>query len=193
MNRDEVELAIESADKMLTQYNNLSYISHSSYLMRVYYLGLYAGLSAVTDESNLEYLLMHALHSTMFARSGDDLFKSTQIGRLYENIKTQLQQSARNLSRRCDDKQPNSSTDEQFKKLDDLIQEQNHFWHQHFEGSIDILVSLRHTVGGLGSTNTHETECAYNQIMKMMEELERLLRTLSFHKDGKRCYLIEDD
>ena len=102
MNEKEVDVAIESAFKTLVEDKNFSWIRNSSILKRAYCLGLYAGLRAVTDESNLRELLLEMVRGTMFARSGEDTFGSTRIGRIYNDLKDQFNQSLEKSGRRLD-------------------------------------------------------------------------------------------
>jgi hypothetical protein len=189
MNKDEVNVAIESAARTLAEDKNFSWISRSAYLERAYYAGLYAGLIAVTDESNLDRLVLRMIAGTMHARSWDDTFAFTQIGRLYRELRGQLQCFSDKMFR-CGDNQ-DALFHDNIEQLNCLIKERDHFWQHHCERSKEFLIELRQIKEELG-LNPPSSEFPNQRIWGMLEELERVLRVVALLETDHQRWRIED-
>lgn len=85
-----VDLAINAACDALTNDLSLTWIGESSLTERAYYFGLYKGLEAISGADTLRGL-SKVLIKTLWARSADDTFLSTQLGRNFAALEEGLQ------------------------------------------------------------------------------------------------------
>jgi hypothetical protein len=85
-----VKAAIEAAKNSLKNDSDIAWIRNSAFLERAYYLGLYKGLSSISDDQSLDVLLLHCLMNTIWERDVDNSFISTQIGKNFEQLKVEF-------------------------------------------------------------------------------------------------------
>lgn len=76
-----VELAINAASDALVNDTSLAWIRKSCLIERAYFLGLVKGLIAIAEEDAIGNHPIRLLMQTYWARSADDTFPSTQLGR----------------------------------------------------------------------------------------------------------------
>lgn len=126
----------------------------------------------------------------MFPRSGDDTFASTQIGRLYGELRDQLRQFA-DKSIRCVDKQDMLFAN-QFEQLSRLIEERDRFWRHHLRGLQELLRDLQNMSEEFGSPDPAERNRAHHRIWETMETLERLLRVVALLETDHRRWQNKD-
>lgn len=176
MNRNEVNEAIEAADKALHD-ESFSWIRKSSLYERAYYLGVYTVLESLTDEGNLKKLLLRTLINTIEPRVRDDTFPSTQIGRLYGELRNQVMRFA-DKSIQCVDEQ-DVSFDDKLKQLDRLIEERDHFWRYHLRGSQELLRDLQNMSEQFGSPDPPERNLMHHRIWETLERLKEVLRVVA--------------
>lgn len=84
------ELAINAAQEALANDTNLAWIRKSCLIERAYFLGLFNGLDAIAEENAIGKHLGRIFMLTYWARSADDTFRSTPLGRDFEALKTAL-------------------------------------------------------------------------------------------------------
>jgi hypothetical protein len=85
IDRGTVELAFEAADNALMNNVDLAWIRCSCIIERAYFMGLSEGLDAISDKDVVGRVDMplKVLRQTLWARSADDTFPSTRIGKSF--------------------------------------------------------------------------------------------------------------
>ena len=85
-----VKTAIEAAKNSLKNDSDIAWICNSAFLERAYYLGLYKGLSSISDDQSLDKLLLYCLMNTIWERDVDNSFNLTQIGKNFQQLKVEF-------------------------------------------------------------------------------------------------------
>lgn len=85
-----VETAVSAAADSLANNPNLAWIRKSSLVQRAYFLGLFEGLTAIAEEDSTGNKLAESLIGSIWSRSADDTFPSTQLGQDFTALKERL-------------------------------------------------------------------------------------------------------
>lgn len=86
MGKKNTEIAVSAAIDELKK-DSAAWITESALRERAYRLGLYHGLSAISDDEYLEHFLARTYIDTMFPRSADDPFTASDVGKLFASMK----------------------------------------------------------------------------------------------------------
>ena len=92
IDKNKVVLAWEAATHALSNDDAHAWIRSSVLIEKAYFMGLMNGLSAIGDEEDITRLMTKTIvhNRLIWARSGDDTFESTSIGKIFSELKKEL-------------------------------------------------------------------------------------------------------
>ena len=90
INSNAINEAIEASKNSLKSDLDIAWIRNSALFERAYFLGLYKGLSSISNDESLDKLLLYSLMNTMWERDADDSFNSTQTGKRFQQLKVEF-------------------------------------------------------------------------------------------------------
>jgi hypothetical protein len=90
INSNAINEAIEASKNSLKSDLDIAWIRNSALFERAYFLGLYKGLSSISNDESLDKLLLYCLMNTMWERDADDSFNSTQTGKNFQQLKVEF-------------------------------------------------------------------------------------------------------
>ena len=89
ISKKNTEIAVSAAIDELKK-DSAAWITESALRERAYRLGLYHGLSAISDDKYLEHFLARTYIDTMLPRFADDRFTASDGGKVFASMKDRL-------------------------------------------------------------------------------------------------------
>lgn len=186
ISKQQVDTAISSAKLAIQQDAVLSWVTHSALMERAYFAGLFEGLRGIANEDDLRMLALETITNTMSARTGDDSFLSTALGKAFNEFKESI------LGPDEHSQSPPSTN-----ALEEGINEVNHHWVSVIQDSETLVSELRESIENSPSqenASAHEARAELrDRFCRIVEHLEYCIRFLSLaQKDHRRRRTLED-
>jgi hypothetical protein len=173
ISKDDVDTAVISAEKALTEDGDLGWISSSCLVERAYFLGLLKGLAAISEDGAIsDSLVMKVFRKTYWTRSADNTFGRTNLGSAYRALQT--------FNRRSDDEHADLRI--VVSKLTDQVRGANREWERAISNASKLLQKLEE-IGNApfksGSELDESLDVGRDEICALVSALEPWISLLS--------------
>jgi len=165
ISKKNTEIAVSAAIDELKK-DSAAWITESALRERAYRLGLYHGLSAISDDKHLEHFLARTYIDTMLPRFADDRFTASDGGKVFASMKDRL---LNRDPREENDPELDSDLKKMVSMLDDLLSERE----QDVRRNMGMIRDLLRDFLSLKSENLRRNQHS------LLEHLERSLMNIT--------------
>ena len=176
IDKSTVDAAIVGAEELLNSKSGASWVKKTSPTYRAFQLGIYATLSAISDEKTINQIPIRAYADTMFGSSKDDSFNSTTVGRCYLKLNETLEQLFQ--SRSGFDASTLREIQPLIENVHQKIRAQDQNWHTSIHRSDNVLRELNKVFSEISQTDQSDEMMIkkHGLIRNLISELERVAR-----------------